>query len=97
MTLLIIATIASCVLNSEALSLSQVRVPPFGLGGDKADLGCEYDTQVLLVRMESIFESRIFLFQIQGDQVYSVKWYKGGLEIFRFIPSNNPAIAVFER
>ena len=35
--------------------------------------------------------------EIQGDQVYSVKWYKGGLEIFRFIPSNNPAIAVFER
>ena len=52
MTPLIIVTIASCVLNSEALSLSQVRVPPFGLGGDKADLGCEYDTQVLLVRME---------------------------------------------
>ena len=60
MTPLIIATIASCVLNSEALSLSQVRVPPFGLGGDKADLGCEYDTQVLLVRMESILVSRIF-------------------------------------
>jgi len=23
----------------------------------------------------------------QGEQVYSVKWYKGGLEIFRYLPS----------
>ena len=29
--------------------------------------------------------------------MYSVKWYKGGLEIFRFIPSNSPPIAVFVR
>ena len=41
-----LVTLASCVLTSEALSLTQVSVPPFGLGGDKADLGCEYDTQV---------------------------------------------------
>ena len=30
----------------EALSLTRVSVPPFGLGGEKVDLGCEYDTQV---------------------------------------------------
>ena len=59
------------------LSLTQVHVPPFGLGGQSVELGCEYDTQ--------------------GEQVYSVKWYKGGLEIFRFIPSNNPPMAVFSR
>ena len=37
-------------------------------------------------------------FDPQGEQVYSVKWYKGGQEIFRYIPSNklNP-IAVFAR
>jgi len=64
----------SCV---EALSLSQVNVPPFGLGGQSVELGCEYDTQ--------------------GDQVYSVKWYKGGLEIFRHIPTNSPPMAVFSR
>ena len=27
-------------------------------------------------------------YDLQGEQVYSVKWYKGGLEIFRYIPSN---------
>ena len=43
---LALVTLASCVLTSEALSLTQVSVPPFGLGGDKVDLGCEYDTQV---------------------------------------------------
>ena len=41
-----LVTLASCVLTSQALSLTQVSVPPFGLGGDKVDLGCEYDTQV---------------------------------------------------
>ena len=37
-------------------------------------------------------------FDPQEEQVYSVKWYKGGQEIFRYIPSNrlNP-IAVFAR
>ena len=31
-------------------------------------------------------------FDPQGEQVYSVKWYKGGQEIFRFLPSrpDNP-------
>ena len=43
---LALVTLTSCVMTSEALSLTQVSVPPFGLGGDKVDLGCEYDTQV---------------------------------------------------
>ena len=37
-------------------------------------------------------------FDSQGEQVYSVKWYKGGQEIFRYIPSNIlQPIAVFTR
>ena len=35
-------------------------------------------------------------FDPQGEQVYSVKWYKGGQEIFRYIPSNRlHPVAVF--
>ena len=33
----------------------------------------------------------------QGEQVYSVKWYKGGLEIFRFLPSSAQPLSVFPR
>ena len=37
-------------------------------------------------------------FDPQGEQVYSVKWYKGGQEIFRYIPSNRlHPVAVFPR
>ena len=37
-------------------------------------------------------------FDPQGEQVYSVKWYKGGQEIFRFMPSNKlHPVAVFPR
>ena len=74
---LLIFVMVSMTPKVLGLSLTQVHVPPFGLGGQSVELGCEYDTQ--------------------GEQVYSVKWYKGGLEIFRFIPSNNPPMAVFTR
>ena len=64
--------------SSSCLLLRNVYVPPFGLGGGSAQLGCDFDPQ--------------------GEQVYSVKWYKGGQEIFRYIPSNTPQpIAVFPR
>ena len=37
-------------------------------------------------------------FDPQGEQVYSVKWYKGGQEIFRYLPSNKlHPVAVFSR
>ena len=95
----LVTALASCVLITQvtALSLTQVTVPPFGLGGDEADLGCEYDTQVKLESLKSFDRIRFIFNHKQGEQVYSVKWYKGGLEIFRFIPSNSPAIAIFPR
>ena len=35
---------------------------------------------------------------VQGEQVYSVKWYKGGLEIFRYLPSvTDQPITTFPR
>ena len=37
-------------------------------------------------------------FDPQGEQVYSVKWYKGGQEIYRYMPSNKlHPVAVFPR
>ena len=37
-------------------------------------------------------------FDPQGEKVHSVKWYKGGQEIFRYIPSNRiQPISVFPR
>ena len=66
-----------CQQSSQALTITQLKVPPFGLGGQSASLVCEYDSQ--------------------GEQVYSVKWYKGGLEIFRFLPSSDPPVSVFPR
>ena len=61
---------------SHSLLLGNVTVPPFRLGGDSADLGCNFSL-------------------LSGEQLYSVKWYKGGQEIFRFIPGNKVQTAVF--
>ena len=29
-------------------------------------------------------------FDLQGERLYSVKWYKGGREFFRYIPNERP-------
>ena len=34
-------------------------------------------------------------FDLEGDALYSVKWYKGGREIFRYIPRETPSIKIF--
>ncbi|XP_066903143.1 uncharacterized protein [Halyomorpha halys] len=34
-------------------------------------------------------------FDLEGDSLYSVKWYKGGREIFRYIPRETPSIKIF--
>ena len=35
------------------------------------------------------------LFDLEGEALYSVKWYKGGHEIYRFIPKEVPSIKMF--
>lgn len=35
------------------------------------------------------------LFDLQGESLYSVKWYKDGHEFYRFLPRNNPPINLF--
>ena len=75
--LLLVLLASLCQEKVVALTLTEVKVPPFGLGGQSVCLECQYDSQ--------------------GEQVYSVKWYKGGLEIFRFLPGSERPMTVFPR
>lgn len=34
-------------------------------------------------------------YDLEGDHLYSVKWYKGIKEFFRYVPADNPPIQVF--
>ena len=34
-------------------------------------------------------------YDLEGDTLYSVKWYKNGQEFYRHIPSDNPKTVVF--
>ena len=34
---------------------------------------------------------------MEGDKLYSVKWYRNGKEFYRHIPSDNPTTAVFRQ
>jgi hypothetical protein len=35
------------------------------------------------------------LFDLEGDALYSVKWYKGQHEFYRFTPKEEPSMKVF--
>ncbi|XP_071537778.1 uncharacterized protein [Panulirus ornatus] len=35
-------------------------------------------------------------YDLEGDQLYSVKWYKGIKEFFRYVPADTPPIQVFD-
>ena len=34
-------------------------------------------------------------FDMEGDKLYSVKWYRNGKEFYRHIPTDNPPTGVF--
>jgi len=36
-------------------------------------------------------------YDMEGDKLYSVKWYRNGKEFYRHIPSDNPSTAVFRQ
>lgn len=35
------------------------------------------------------------LYDLEGDTLYAVKWYKGGREFYRYTPKENPAMKTF--
>ena len=35
-------------------------------------------------------------FDMEGDTLYSVKWYKDDREFYRFVPNDRPKLRVFE-
>merc|ERR1712013_485689 len=37
------------------------------------------------------------LYDLQGDSLYSVKWYRNGQEFYRHIPTDNPSTVVFKK
>lgn len=37
----------------------------------------------------------ICLYDLEGDPLYSVKWYKTGQEFYRYTPKENPSMKFF--
>ena len=37
------------------------------------------------------------LYDMQGDSLYSVKWYRNGQEFYRHIPTDRPQTVVFKQ
>ncbi|EEB13171.1 beat protein, putative [Pediculus humanus corporis] len=48
--------------------------------------------QLIDIREEAILKCK---FDLEGDELYSVKWYKEELEFYRYMPDNNPKILTF--
>merc|ERR1712013_948902 len=36
-------------------------------------------------------------YDLQGDSLYSVKWYRNGQEFYRYIPTDKPSTVVFRK
>ena len=36
-------------------------------------------------------------YDMEGDKLYSVKWYRNGKEFYRHIPTDNPPTGVFRQ
>ena len=34
-------------------------------------------------------------YDMEGDKLYSIKWYRNGHEFYRYIPSDNPSTTIF--
>ena len=34
-------------------------------------------------------------YNLEGDKLYSIKWYRNGHEFYRYIPTDNPKTTIF--
>ena len=34
-------------------------------------------------------------YDMEGDKLYSIRWYRNGHEFYRYIPSDNPSTTIF--
>lgn len=34
-------------------------------------------------------------YDMEGDKLYSIKWYRNGHEFYRYIPTDNPQTTIF--
>ena len=34
-------------------------------------------------------------YDMEGDKLYSIKWYRNGHEFYRYIPTDNPKTTIF--
>ena len=34
-------------------------------------------------------------YDLEGDELYSIKWYKGYREFFRYVPGDKPSVQIF--
>ncbi|KAK6639608.1 hypothetical protein RUM43_007881 [Polyplax serrata] len=48
--------------------------------------------EVIDIREEAVLKCK---FDLEGDELYSVKWYKEELEFFRYMPDNTPRVQTF--
>lgn len=73
----------------SSLRLARIVIPPYKFRGDNANLECDYE----LNGQRDPDDNSNFNYNDQNEQeekLYSVKWYKDGEEIYRFVPKANP-------
>ncbi|KAF7283581.1 uncharacterized protein LOC143194125 [Rhynchophorus ferrugineus] len=55
------------------------------------------NVQVTIPKAVKVYDTVTLLckYDLEGEQLYSVKWYKGNKEFFRYIPKEMPSMLVF--
>ncbi|XP_019754589.2 uncharacterized protein LOC109533651 isoform X1 [Dendroctonus ponderosae] len=55
------------------------------------------NVQALIPQAAKLHDSLIFRceFDLEGEPLYTVKWYKGPMEFFRYVPNEDPKMQIF--